>query len=483
MIPFEEFTLLFAGFLLTLSVYHFLLYFQHRDKVYLYYSLYTFLIFTANYPTTENSIFIDASNSNDAYFQLVVIPREWVYNTMYLMFAKTLVALEVFKPKWNKVLNISIVIYLVILIVSLIYAVVTTNYYIVGIVFSYFFSPTIAVLALISFYVLYTMKTPLKYYVLVGSFVYLIAAEYAFFASTDFISVTVIFSIGVIIENILFSLALGQKQKIILEEKNKSQHDLIVQFKENEQLRERVQDQLKQDLALLKEKSKNQKLVTLKEKADKELAELKVLSLRSQMNPHFIFNSLNSIKLYIINNDTANAVYYLNKFSKLIRHILTSTQEKEITLAHELETMQLYVNIENIRFNNEIDFSLKTERNLNFDTIKIPALILQPFIENAIWHGLSSKKENKKLEVIVRKQNDNFINIYIVDNGIGREKSAKIKTKKLHKKDSVGIKLTEERLINFAKNYKNNYSITFTDLFDANNKATGTEVVLKIPLI
>ncbi len=481
MIPFEEFTLLFAGFLITLAVYHFLLYFQHKDNVYLYYSLFIFLIFTANYPETTNSIFADASNSNDPYFQLLIIPREWLYNTLYLMFAKTLVELHIFKSKWNKVLNMSIMIYLILLFIMMLYAGLTGNYFVIGLVFSYFFSPTIAVLALGSFYVLYTMDTPLKYYILIGSSIYLVAAEYAFFSSTDFQTVTVIFSIGIIIENILFSLALGQKQKIILQEKNKSQFELINQLKENESLRETVQNQLKQDLILLKEKSKNQKLLTLKEKADKELAELKITSLRSQMNPHFIFNSLNSIKLYIINNEKENAVYYLNKFSKLIRKILTSTREKEISLADELETMELYVNIENIRFNNEIDYILKIEKGLNLDTIKIPSLILQPFIENAIWHGLSSKKENKKLSLSVEKPDNNFIIIVIKDNGIGRKKSALLKDNKLYKKDSVGIKLTEERLSNFAKDYQNNYSIIFTDLFDNGKTSTGTQVSLRIP--
>ncbi|MDO6758898.1 histidine kinase [Tamlana sp. 2_MG-2023] len=482
MIPFKEFTVLFSGFLITLSVYHFLLYFQHKDKVYLYYSLYTFLIFTANYPNTENSAFLDATNDNDPYMQLLIIPREWIYNTLYLMFAKALVELHIYKKNWNKVLNISMFVFFISLFILVIYAVLTKNYYVVGFAFSYFFSPVIAVLALISFYILYGLKTPLKYYVLIGSFIYLVTAEYAFFFASGYKMVTIIFSIGVIIENILFSLALGHKQKLILEEKNVSQLKLIGQLKENENLRDKVQDQLVQDLILFKEKAKNEKLLTLKEKWSKEIAELKITSLRSQMNPHFIFNSLNSIKMYIINNEKENAVYYLNKFSKLIRKILSSTQEKEISLADEIETMELYVNIENIRFNNEINFVLEIEENLNLDTIKIPALILQPFIENAIWHGLASKKEDKKLFIMVKKSGLSHLNISIADNGIGRKKSAKIKEKKIYKSESLGIKLTEERLSNFAKEHNGNYSIIFTDLYHDNTNSPGTKVVLKVPL-
>ena len=110
-------------------------------------------------------------------------------------------------------------------------------------------------------------------------------------------------------------------------------------------------------------------------KNEKHILTLEQDMLRSQMNPHFIFNSLNSIKLYIINNEKENAVYYLNKFSKLIRKILIASKEKETSLKGELETMQLYMNIENIRFSNEINFEINVEDSLNLDVIKVPSLI------------------------------------------------------------------------------------------------------------
>ncbi|MGS0525604.1 sensor histidine kinase [Zobellia nedashkovskayae] len=124
----------------------------------------------------------------------------------------------------------------------------------------------------------------------------------------------------------------------------------------------------------------------------KKVLTLEQSMLRSQMNPHFLFNSLNSIKLYIINNEQKNAVHYLNKFSKLVRKILESSSMREIPLAEELETVDLYMNIENIRFSNEIDFKIRVDKNIDTHTVKIPSLILQPFLENAIWHGLSPKK-------------------------------------------------------------------------------------------
>ena len=480
-IEFKDFTILFSGFLLTLSVYHFLLYFQHKDRVYLYYSLYTFLIFTASYPRTENSLFDDATLNPDPYLHFLIIPREWIYNTMYLVFAKALVAFNIHKPKINAFLNKSVFVLTAILIVTMSIAYLTHNPTIVGVVFAYFFSPTIAILALLSFYALYTMKTGLKYYVLIGSSIYMILAESSFFITTNLQTGTVIFYIGIIIENILFSLALGYKQKLILQEKNESQSNLIEQLKENEKLRLKVQDQLEKDVKILYEEAKINQLEKAKVKSDKELLELKISSLQSQMNPHFIFNSLNAIKLYIIENKKENAVYYLNKFSKLIRKILASAREKENTLAEEIETLKLYIDIENIRFQNEINAAIQIDKKLQVNTIKVPTLILQPFIENAIWHGLSSKKGEKKLLISFENIKNKFLQVSILDNGIGRKKSFEIKKSKVYNKSSIGVQLTKERLKNFSKNFLNDYTIEFEDLYDK-NLASGTKVILMIPL-
>nr|WP_321221548.1 tetratricopeptide repeat protein [uncultured Psychroserpens sp.] len=214
---------------------------------------------------------------------------------------------------------------------------------------------------------------------------------------------------------------------------------------------------------------------------EKQILTLEQDMLRSQMNPHFIFNSLNSIKLYIINNEKENAVYYLNKFSKLIRKILVASSEKENTLEDELDTMKLYMNIENIRFSNEIDFQIEVDDNVNASNIKLPSLILQPFLENALWHGLSSKEDDKEIKLHVYRTQDDFIMISIQDNGIGREKAEKINKDKLIKRKSVGIAITKARLANFSKDYTNDYHIDIEDLYDDNNNAIGTNVIVQIP--
>ena len=215
---------------------------------------------------------------------------------------------------------------------------------------------------------------------------------------------------------------------------------------------------------------------------DKRILTLEQDLLRIQMNPHFIFNALNSIKLYIINNEQKNAVHYLNKFSKLIRKILEASKVKETSLAQELETMDLYMSIENIRFSNEINHETRVDPNINLDTIKVPPLVLQPFLENAIWHGLSSKKGEKKISISVKQTNKQFIEIEIKDNGIGRKESAKIKANKVINRKSIGINLTKERLENFVKNFQNTFSLTYKDLVDNNDNALGTKLILQLPL-
>ena len=217
-------------------------------------------------------------------------------------------------------------------------------------------------------------------------------------------------------------------------------------------------------------------------KNDKKILVLEQEALQSQMNPHFVFNALNSIKLYIINNEQKNAVYYLNKFSKLIRNILEASKVKEVSLSEELSTMNLYMSIENIRFSNEIDYIEKVDESINLERIKVPPLILQPFLENAIWHGLSSKKGEKKVSLTVNKTSEDFIQIDIEDNGVGREKAFKIKTGKSLNRKSIGIDLTKQRLRNFTNEFKNDFSLTYEDLKDGSGKATGTKVCIQIPL-
>lgn len=215
-------------------------------------------------------------------------------------------------------------------------------------------------------------------------------------------------------------------------------------------------------------------------KSEKMILTLEQDMLRNQMNPHFIFNSLNSIKLYIINNEKENAIYYLTKFSKFIRKILIASTEKQISIAEELETMNLYMNIENIRFSNKINYETIIDPTVNVDSLKVPSLVLQPFLENALWHGLSPKKGDKSITVHVYQSKKDYVSISITDNGIGRIASKAIKENKILKRKSLGIGITKQRLENFSQRYVHSYTISIEDLYE-NNKPKGTKITLNIP--
>ncbi len=482
------FVLFVLGVLFILTVYHFLLYFQHKDKVYLYYSIYTFLIFISHLDDTGDDFVSTFIAPMFYYLKAYNINITWAYNLMYFIFAFTFIDLKSYSLKWYHFIFRSVlVLFIFSILIEVGYQFTQNNQFIrKG---DALFIISISILGILGYIPLFKINNSLKYYIIIGS-IFLFGTSIAATIIFKFKLLPdenelrfSIFYMGLILENILFSLGLGHKQKRILKERNETEEALLKQLQANNLLRKQVEAQLQKDIEALRNQAKIERLEKQQASYGKELAELKISVLRSQMNPHFIFNSLNSIKRHIIDNEKENAVYYLNKFSKLIRKVLATTREREISLADELETMELYINIENIRFNNAIDFNIDVEDGLQIDTLKIPSLILQPFLENAIWHGLSLKDGEKKLEMQIEKKGRAHVLIHIMDNGIGRKKSSELKSKKIHKPDSMGIKLTEERLKNFAQDHKYGCDLVFTDLFDENNSPIGTKVTLKIPLI
>jgi tetratricopeptide (TPR) repeat protein len=220
-----------------------------------------------------------------------------------------------------------------------------------------------------------------------------------------------------------------------------------------------------------------------RESNERRVLNLEQSRLRAQMNPHFLFNSLNSIKHFIISNDSKNAAHYLNKFSKLVRKILDSSTMKEISLQEELETVELYMSIESIRFDEHIDFKVETAPEINPATVKIPSLVLQPFLENALWHGLSGKNGSKKILLKIFQDKPGYINIVIEDNGIGRAAAAKIKKQKTLNQKSLGISNTRERLANFSKMYRKSFELSLEDLYREDGTIKGTSVSLMVPTV
>ena len=204
--------------------------------------------------------------------------------------------------------------------------------------------------------------------------------------------------------------------------------------------------------------------------------------LRLQMNPHFLFNAINSIQNYILKNNQQQAYDYLAKFAKLIRIVLNNSQEKTLMLQQELEMIKLYIELEQLRFNNAFEFNLSVTEKINEFQISVPAMLIQPYIENAIWHGLMNLENERKgiLNVFI-DVSGKLLKIVIEDNGIGRVRATEYKKEDSHR--SVGMKLTEQRLliINKMQEYEK-AKVLVTDVTDKDKKVCGTKVEIYIPI-
>ena len=203
-------------------------------------------------------------------------------------------------------------------------------------------------------------------------------------------------------------------------------------------------------------------------------------ALRAQMNPHFIFNCLNSIKLYTTDNESAKAADYLTKFSRLIRLVLENSRSEKVTLKNELEALSLYMEMETMRFKNKLNFTIETDPDLDTDLVEIPPLLLQPYVENAIWHGLMHKKKGGSVHVKITQLKAERLQITITDDGIGRARSAELKSKSAIAGKSFGMKVTGERIALINHLYKTDAKVQVNDLTDAEGNAAGTEVVIEI---
>ncbi len=208
-----------------------------------------------------------------------------------------------------------------------------------------------------------------------------------------------------------------------------------------------------------------------------KITETEMMALRAQMNPHFIFNCINSIDALIQGNDKYQATVYLNKFAKLIRNILDNSKQHTVTLAKDLDTLKLYIELEQLRHENKFTAELKFDKDLLQDDYRVPPLIIQPFVENAILHGIKNKNDNEGMLTIEVKILQHIIQYIITDNGIGREAAGKIVQ---NKETHFGMQMSYDRIRLFNK--EETASVKIKDLY-RNEAATGTEVTVNLNII
>jgi len=231
-------------------------------------------------------------------------------------------------------------------------------------------------------------------------------------------------------------------------------------------------------------KRKNEKLKNERTHADlkQKATELEMQALRAQMNPHFIFNSLNSINRFILQNNKTEASQYLTKFSRLVRLILQNSKASLIPLESELQSLELYLDLEALRFDHHFDYRISVGKDLDIEMLKVPPLIIQPYVENAIWHGLMQKEEKGQLDIEVSQENKDLF-IKITDNGIGRKEAAALASKAGTKHKSMGLGITADRLAILQNSNGNDSPVTINDLVNGDGITAGTEVIIKMPTL
>ena len=307
---------------------------------------------------------------------------------------------------------------------------------------------------------------------------------------------------NVLLDSSLKSEVKSQRDIVkIQEEKDKQQTQInLLQNKEIQQertLQKRTQNFLWVGLGLfiltgagllwynrklrLKNKDLEEKNEIIKE-VTRKIQATEITALRAQMNPHFIFNCLNSIQLFTAQNEAEKASEYLSKFSRLIRLVLENSRSEKVTLENELETLRLYIEMEAMRFKGKVAYHINIAENIDSSFIQIPPLLVQPFVENAIWHGLMHKEAGGTIGVEVTQPNENLLHIEISDDGIGREKAAEFKSKSATINKSFGMKVTNERIELINQLYNSTTKVQVFDLNNQQGEAAGTKVVVEIPI-
>lgn len=214
---------------------------------------------------------------------------------------------------------------------------------------------------------------------------------------------------------------------------------------------------------------------------NRQINEMESKALRAQMNPHFLFNSLNSIRLFILKNEVESASDYIAKFSKLLRMILNYSRQDMITVYDEIQTLKLYLEFERLRFDGGFEFDLQIDGQEVLDC-HIPPMIIQPFVENAIWHGLMPRKDDKGYIHVSFRREDGLLLVSVRDNGIGRQKARENKTKASLKEGSVGLQITKERLRTLTRRTGRLNEFQIIDLFDDQQQPIGTLVKLSFEI-
>ncbi|MDB5239947.1 MAG: putative signal transduction histidine kinase [Spirosoma sp.] len=474
------------GALLLMCGYSFFQYLLTHDKAFLYYSLYTavaccFIIALANPRFTLGLTPVSVPYLGHP----VALTFTHILGLLYALFLAHLLAVSQNQPSLWRVIRLMMVV-LALLQTAEVIQVFTGTWISNNALFMLVDTLPSLLMGLILIVATFRSNTKLKPYLLTGQislYVVAISPFHGSFVLNNISPVANLFlnyppvymMLGLCIELFCFSLALAYRSKLVEEEKKQMQASFAIKLET--ELDARTLEVEKQSQLLEQQHIRQMEL-----DFEQQLTEIQMTALRAQMNPHFIFNCLNSIQLYTTNNNAAKASDYLNRFSQLIRLVLENSRSERVPLNNELEALRLYLEMEAMRFKDKLRFTVEMNTELDADLIEIPPLLLQPYVENAIWHGLMHKPEGGHVHVKVEPFQTDCLRITITDDGIGRAKAAELKSKSATRHKSFGMKVTGERIAMINRLYQTQTQVQVHDLVENSGQPAGTEVVVEIPV-
>ncbi len=467
--------------------------FRLRKRVYFYYLGYLFFQIIYAFLTLQTT---PATIANLAlyvpYFaNLLFEPAQFTFIGFYVLFILHLLEIKKFSLPLAKALGILGVFCFGYAVLRFVYNHYWWNLETAELIFYVVRAIVLPFNVLLFFWIIYKVKHPLLKYFALGQTLFFIGAfvsSFVSFTELHFIpghffnfpyAQNVIFQAGLLGEVLCFSVALGENVFLIQKEKEETSQKLIAQLRQNQLMEENMRKELDQqiekktkELVRLYAEMEKQKEEQIKKSFADRLRDMKMLALRSQMNPHFIFNSLNALKNLVMLSREEDAIQYLDNFSVLLRTILQNSSKNIITVEEELDMLELYLELEKSRMGEGFSYTVRCDSREALSQYTIPPLLLQPFVENAIWHGLHPSKKTEKT-LLVAFDTAQQLRITIEDNGVGRTESAK--AKKLHK--PTGTHITQERLALYNHISDAKMQLAILDLED-NGTPAGTRITI-----
>lgn len=477
----------------TILVFAIVFWFRLRKKLYLYYLGYLFfqlafgLAVLQSTAASFGNVFEYFPKTSWALFE----PLQFLFVGFYIFFILHLLTIKRFDKLLAKTLKTFGIFCFIYAIARFGIDYYHENWAFRGYVFTIIRIIVIPLNLLLIFWIIYRVKHPLIVYFIIGQSAFFIGASlssYIVYAGLHLVpgglfnfphSPNIVFQFGLLIEVFCFSLALSENISLLQKEKEKTHERLIGQLQKNRLLQEGMNYELDkmvnektEELIQLYSKMEKHKEEQIKSSFNQKMRELEMAALRSQMNPHFLFNSLNAIKHLIMTSRNEDAEMYLDNFSSLLRSTLINSTREVITVEEELEILELYLSLEAKRMGTNFRYDIQLDSRETLWEFKIPPLLLQPFVENAIWHGLQPSLKPEKI-LIIRFDTTDTLSIEIEDNGIGRKASGL--KRKLHK--SMGMDITRERITLYNHLHSESIHLQTIDLKEGEN-ALGTKIIL-----